>query len=83
MSTQNALEQIIEQVPSVDQYGLELLKKKVDFLKEVQSDIPPRWTDSTQVGSTSDSPVFDQVGGREVVESQLYETGVDHTFEAN
>ena len=62
MSTQNALEQIIEQVPSVDQYGLELLKKKVDFLKEVQSDTPPRWTDSTPVGTASDSetPIFDQ-----------------------
>lgn len=73
-NTQNALEQIIEQVPSVDQYGLELLKKKVDFLKEVSTPAVPVWNEP--VPDESETPVFDKMG-RSVIVERNYETGIE------
>ena len=60
-TTQNALEQIIEQVPSVDQYGLELLKKKVDFLKEVSTPAVPVWNEPAPEEAGTATPVFDKL----------------------
>lgn len=69
MATTNintAVNAIIEQVPDADKYTLDLLKEKVEFLKDLTPPIPTTWVDPTEVGSTgdaqsSDHPVYDGV----------------------
>lgn len=64
-TTQEALGKIIEQVPDADKYGLDLLKEKVEFLRDLtpQYIIPTGFDPSAKmtVADPDESPVYNQV----------------------